>query len=74
MTQPAQQSTAQPIAVSPQDAAAMIGISVALFYKQIMPLVYGGTIKSRKIGRRRVILVESLREWMYNGNDQNVES
>lgn len=54
----------QPLGISPDDAARLIGISTTTFYKEVMPLVYGGTIASAKIGRRRIILVESLTAWL----------
>jgi excisionase family DNA binding protein len=54
----------QPMGVSPDDAARLIGISTSTFYKEVMPLVHGGKIQSTKIGRRRIILVESLMTWL----------
>lgn len=54
----------KPLGISPDDAARMIGISTSMFYKAVMPIVYGGTIQSTKIGRRRIILVESLEAWL----------
>lgn len=54
----------QPLGISPDAAARMLGISTTTFYEKVMPLVYGGAIESVKIGRRRIILVESLTTWL----------
>lgn len=50
-------------AVSPKEAAKMLGIDRSTFYRQVMPHVYSGTIQSGKIGRIRRIDVKSLRAW-----------
>lgn len=55
--------TDQQWAVSPNEAAALLGLNRRTFYRQVMPYVYSGAIKSGKIGRTRRIDVQSLREW-----------
>lgn len=57
-------SQPRPLGISPDAAARLIGIGTTTFYKEVMPLVWGGTIQSTKIGRRRIILVESLEAWL----------
>jgi excisionase family DNA binding protein len=47
------------IAVDVETAAEMLGISRGALY----PLVMSGDVPSFKIGRRRLVLLESLREW-----------
>jgi excisionase family DNA binding protein len=53
-----------PIAVSPAEAARMLGIDRSTFYRQIYPFVLEGKIQSLKIGRSRRILVASLKAWV----------
>lgn len=50
-------------AVSPTEAANLLGLNRRTFYRQVMPHVYSGSIESAKIGRTRRIDVESLRAW-----------
>lgn len=50
-------------AVSPAEAADLLGLALRTFYDRVMPYVYSGTIKSAKIGRNRRIDVTSLRAW-----------
>lgn len=50
-------------AVSPDQAADLLGLKRRTFYAHVMPFVYSGAIKSAVIGRCRRIDVESLREW-----------
>jgi excisionase family DNA binding protein len=50
-------------AVSPTEAAQLLGLKLRTFYQQVMPHVYSGAIQSAKIGRNRRIDVESLRAW-----------
>lgn len=52
-----------PWAVSPDEAAKLLGLTRRTFYRQVMPFVYSGAIESGKIGRTRRIDVESLRTW-----------
>jgi hypothetical protein len=47
-------------AVAPDEAAAIVGIDRATFYRRIMPHVRGGAIQSMKIGACRRIVVDSL--------------
>jgi excisionase family DNA binding protein len=53
----------QPWAVSPQEAADLLNISRRTLYRQVMPHVYSGVIKSARIGRLCLIDVQSLRAW-----------
>jgi excisionase family DNA binding protein len=48
------------VAISPQEAADMLGIDRSTLYRQIMPFVYERTILSFKIGSSRRIVVASL--------------
>lgn len=50
-------------AVSPAEAAQLLGMTRRSFYRQVMPHVYSGTIQSAKIGGNRRIDVQSLRAW-----------
>lgn len=64
----AKQATAEElkgrIAVSPGEAAMLLGIDRVTFYRRLMPLVLTGRIQSVKIGRSRRILVASLTAWV----------
>ena len=48
------------LAVSVEDAAKLIGIGRTEIYKAIKQ----GSLASLKIGKRRLIRVETLREWL----------
>lgn len=50
-------------AVSPDEAAALLGLKRRTFYARVMPFVYSGDIQSSKIGNLRRIDVASLRAW-----------
>lgn len=50
-------------AVSPDEAAEILGISSSTFYRHIMPYVYSGAILSLTIGAARRIIVTSLLAW-----------
>lgn len=52
------------ITVSVQDAGAMLGISA----RQVQIFIEQNILRSRKIGRRRLILVDDLRKFV--GSDQ----
>lgn len=52
------------IAVSPGEAAQLLGIDRRTFYRRIMPAVELGAIQSLRIGRARRILVASLLAWV----------
>lgn len=56
----------EPIAVSVPDAARMISLSRSRTYE----LVADGTIKTKMIGSRRVVLVSSLRELVGETGEQ----
>ena len=51
------------IAVSPGEAASMLSISRSTFYREVMPLVRTGTIRSLRVGKSQRIFVDSLRAW-----------
>lgn len=57
------ETKAEPWAVSPDEAAALLGLNRRTFYRRVMPHVYSGTIQSGKIGGCRRIDVGSLRGW-----------
>lgn len=48
---------------TPTEAASLLGLKRRTFYRQVMPHVASGTIRSVKIGRVRLIEVASLRAW-----------
>lgn len=52
----------QPEAVDAQEAARLAGISRAKLY----PYLTDGTLPSIKLGKRRLIRVTALREWLAN--------
>jgi excisionase family DNA binding protein len=52
-----------PHALTPLEAAQFLRISSDSYYRHIHPLVVRGQIKSYVIGRRRLILTQSLQEW-----------
>lgn len=52
------------IAVSPTEAATLLGIDRSSFYRRLMPYVITGKIKSLKIGASRRILTASLLAWI----------
>jgi excisionase family DNA binding protein len=53
----------EPIAVAIKVAHRLIGISRSKFYE----LLAAGEIRSIKCGRRRLVLVQSLREYLQRG-------
>lgn len=55
--------TEQQWGATPTEAAALIGLKRRTFYRQVMPFVASGAIRSTKIGRIRLIEVASLRAW-----------
>lgn len=48
------------IAISVEEAARMVGLSRAAFY----PIVMAGDVPSVKVGARRLVPMNALREWM----------
>lgn len=64
MKKPPSDTLRQRIAVSPGDAAILLSIDRATFYRRIMPAVYTGEIKSLRIGTARRIIVASLLQWV----------
>lgn len=52
--------TMQPIAVSPSEAARLSGVGRTTLYAALS----SGALKSIKIGTRRLITVEAIRDWL----------
>lgn len=50
----------QPLAVSPADAARLIGIGRTMLYDEIA----SSRLRSAKIGKRRLITVEAIKDWL----------
>ena len=50
----------QPIAVSPDQAARLAGVGRTTLYAALAT----GELRSLKIGTRRLIMVEAIREWL----------
>lgn len=50
----------QPIAVSPNEAARLIGIGRTTLYAALS----SGALRSAKIGKRRLITIEALKQWL----------
>jgi excisionase family DNA binding protein len=53
-------TTIEPLAVSPAEAARIVGISRSSLYQ----LIDGGEIANFKAGRRRLIPTDALRAWV----------
>jgi excisionase family DNA binding protein len=51
---------AEPLAVSPAEAARLAGLGRTIIYAALG----SGALKSLKIGKRRLIAVEALRAWL----------
>ncbi len=49
-----------PIAVSPVEAARLVGLGRTSIYEALS----SGALRSLKIGKRRLILVDALRAWL----------
>lgn len=52
----------KPIAVSPSDAARLIGIGRTTLYAALA----SGALRSAKIGKRRLIPIAAINEWLAN--------
>lgn len=50
----------QPLAVSPNEAARLIGIGRTMLYAALAD----GTLSSLKVGKRRLITVEAIKDWL----------
>ncbi len=50
----------QPIAVSPNEAARLIGIGRTTLYAALS----SGALRSSKIGKRRLVTIDGLRQWL----------
>ncbi len=53
-------NTTSPIAVGPSEAARLAGVGRTTIYAALT----NGELKSLKIGTRRLIFVDSIREWL----------
>ncbi len=51
-------------ALSPSEAAEVLGVDPSTFYRRVMPFVRSGDILSLKIGANRRIVVASLFAWL----------
>ncbi|WP_319825812.1 helix-turn-helix domain-containing protein [Thalassovita sp.] len=60
---------AQILAVSPNEAARICSIGRTTLYAALS----SGELKSIKLGKRRLILIETLREWLRNNQTQTGE-
>lgn len=63
MNKPTAEELRGRIAVSPGEAAQLLGVTRATFYLRVMPAVELGRIQSLRIGKARRILVASLLAW-----------
>lgn len=63
----------QPWGATPTEAASLLGLTRRTFYRQVMPYVADKTIRSTKIGRVRLIEVESLRAWWQKRLESDVQ-
>jgi hypothetical protein len=70
MSKPLQPIPFQPLGFSADEAAAFAGVSRGTFYKELYQLIRACQIKSYKIGRRRVIVIESFRTFLLNRADE----
>lgn len=50
----------QPLAVAPSEAARLMGIGRTLVYEEIA----SARLRSAKIGKRRLITVEAIKDWL----------
>ncbi len=50
----------QPLAVAPGEAARLMGIGRTMLYEEIAT----ARLRSAKIGKRRLITVEAIKEWL----------
>jgi excisionase family DNA binding protein len=66
-------TTDQRWGATPTEAASLLGLSRRTFYRQVMPYVASGTIRSAKIGRVRLIELESLRAWWQKRLESDVQ-
>jgi hypothetical protein len=54
-----QQKNQEPLAVSPEEAAKMLGISRDFFDEHVKPFV-----RVARIGRRNIVPIQSLQDWL----------
>lgn len=59
-----------PIAVSPNEAARLSGVGRTTIYAALS----SGDLKSIKIGTRRLITVEAIKDWLKAGEAENASS
>lgn len=57
-------------ALSPKEAAEVLGIGRVSLYRHVMPAVRSGAIQSLMIGGSRRILLASLLRWVERQSDQ----
>lgn len=50
----------QPLAVAPNEAARMMSIGRTMLYEEIA----SGRLRSGKIGKRRLITIEAIKDWL----------
>lgn len=55
-----QQSTPPKLAYPPREAARLMGVSRATFYRELA----AGRIAARKSGKRTLVLVEDIERWL----------
>ena len=60
MSEPKLLSVSDRLAVSPAEAARLVGIGRTKIYEAIS----AGELKSLKIGSRRLVAIEALRDWL----------
>ncbi len=60
-SQSSSSTLAEPLAVSPADAARLASIGRTTIYRAIG----SGELRSLKIGKRRLIAVDALRKWLH---------
>ena len=57
----------QPLAVAPGDAARLMGIGRTMLYEEIA----SERIRSAKIGKRRLITIEAIKDWLQAREAEN---
>jgi excisionase family DNA binding protein len=62
--------TEERLAVSPADAARLTGVGRTKLYEAIG----SGALRSLKIGKRRLIMIEALRDWLAAAERETVDA
>lgn len=60
----------QPLAVAPGEAARLMGIGRTLVYEEIA----SARLRSAKIGKRRLITIEAIKDWLTAREAENTSS